>query len=122
MVDCKPGGGAQPSLDSACPSVAAIAHPAQCRKHKPVWNNVGSQTSRWHLRHIRRSAVCPSGMLCRKHLDCDFVCLFDGFSEPNVFCGAFCLKLGCHLVSVFGRRRRDLDKTCLRRTLWSLIN
>lgn len=122
VVDCKPGGGTQPSLDSACPGVAAIAHPAQCRKHKPVWNNVGSQTSRWHLRHIHRSAVCPSGMLCRKHLDCDFVSLFDGFSEPNVFCGAFRLKLGCHLVSVFGRRRRDLDKTRLRRTLWSLIN
>lgn len=41
-------------------------------------------------------------MLCRKHLDCDFVSLFDGFSEPNVFCGAFRLKLGCHLVCLEG--------------------
>lgn len=100
----------QPSLDSACPSVAAIAHPAQCRKHKSVWNNVGSQTSRWHLRRIHGSAVCPSGMLYRKYLDCDFVSHCDGFSEPHVFCGAFGLKPGCHLVSVFGTGRRDLAK------------
>lgn len=60
---------------------------------------------------------CFSGMLHRKYLECWFVSQCGTFSEPNVFCGAFGLKPGRYLVSVFGRGRKDLAKTRLHSTL-----
>lgn len=43
-----------------------------------------------------------SGMFYGKYLDCCFVSPCGSFSEPNVFCGPFGLKPGCHLVCLEG--------------------